>query len=1394
MTSDDGLDIPHADSPHAEESAVVPAASALAIPVTIRSADDVTGDVLPSLATVDDASGGPTDRDLQRAALRDLVNLANDCAAAEAQMTAHRDEAKTAAEMQIQKTQAELSERARAMRDQIDAKHVDRAADARMKFEAEARGLKDTDHSARSRYVAEHESSEAELKHKLEQAVWLAESMFEATQLQVRKDSGKADDEYRTVKEQLAAADDRGTELLALYHVSFPKGGVDEVAEGGAPVAPDKADEALKAHQAEIKSLVEKLSKLLVPRMFVGARPYLIVIGVLLAAMIAAQVVSGPQIATAADLKSLQPQWRSIAYAAGSAAGVLLVFGLALWFLGRAQVRQLHLKLQTSLADARRAARVKSKEAQRIEDAKYAAALRSRDIEVKALKDRAAPQLARVNRTRDELFTAADSERKQKMSELEILRSAAVIELDQWRAGAQSDLQKKYDDSLFTAQQRHDEKIAVAEKMFDDAWTALQKRWQDGLTRIRSSEAQIDPQATLSKSRSGSREAIDGIAPRRWDDPAWSQWKPPTRFSSVVPFGRLRIDIKQITSSVPNSQSTKLELPPSFSLPAMLAFPSQASLLVQADRDGRDAALQTLQMVMTRLLTTQPAGRVRFTIIDPIGLGQNFAGFMHLADHDESLVGGRIWTSPEQIEQRLSDLTEHMETIIQKYLRNEFATIDDYNAQAGELAEPYRFLVIADFPISFSQEAIQRLNSIASTGSRCGVYTLIARDLRTSLPPNTHIDEVESHSVNLSLEKGALKWKDEVFEQFPLALDSPADENSLTKILNVVGHHAKDANRVEVSFETIAPDASQFWSGDCSSELRVPVGRMGATRSQLVKLGRGVAQHALIAGKTGSGKSTLLHALVTNLAMWYHPDQVEFYLVDFKKGVEFKTYADHLLPHARAIAVESDREFGLSVLQRLDAELTYRGELYRKLGVQDLAGYRAAVAPSASADDRSAVPENFPRRMPRTLLIIDEFQEFFSEDDKLAQDAALLMDRLVRQGRAFGIHVVLGSQTIGGSGGLSRSTIGQMAVRVALQTSEADSQLILGDNNSAARLLSRPGEAIYNDQGGLVEANSPFQVAWLPDDRREEYLLEVQKRARDEQVQVPEANVFEGNAAADVRKNRPLMALLTSKTRVAPSGSAPLAWLGEPVAIKDPTAIAFRRQSGTNVLIVGQNEEQGLSILLSSLISLSLQDPNNGALFYVLDGSPADSHLAGTFDKLTAIVGPRVKVIEWRGTDDAINTIHEEMTRRQAAGDAGLLPPIFLFIYGLQRYRSLRKQEENFSFSSSDEEKKASPDKQFSDLLREGPPLGVHIIAWADTPSAVERTLDRIAMREFDHRILFQMSANDSSNLIDSPAANKLGFHRALAYSEEHGVIEKFRPYSLPTESFLAEVKARIGS
>ena len=54
-------------------------------------------------------------------------------------------------------------------------------------------------------------------------------------------------------------------------------------------------------------------------------------------------------------------------------------------------------------------------------------------------------------------------------------------------------------------------------------------------------------------------------------------------------------------------------------------------------------------------------------------------------------------------------------------------------------------------------------------------------------------------------------------------------------------------------------------------------------------------------------------------------------------------------------------------------------------------------------------------------------------------------------------------------------------------------------------------------------------------------------------------------------------------------------------------------------------------------------------------------------------------------------------------------------------------------------------------------------------------------------RVPFQMSANDSASLIDSPKASLLGLHRALFYNEQEGYLETFRPYSLPASEWIEE-------
>jgi energy-coupling factor transporter ATP-binding protein EcfA2 len=803
------------------------------------------------------------------------------------------------------------------------------------------------------------------------------------------------------------------------------------------------------------------------------------------------------------------------------------------------------------------------------------------------------------------------------------------------------------------------------------------------------------------------------------------------------------------------------------------------------------------------MLTAMPPGKVRFTILDPVGLGENFASFMHLADFDEHLIASRIWTDSRQIDEQLTRLTAHMETVLQKYLRNEFATIHEYNAQAGEVAEPFQVLVVANFPTNFSEAAARKLVSIATSGPRCGVYTLIMVDRKQKMPANFDLKDLEATAVHLDwvsppaeertdsfdeelpsvsslpqsqaaakkTERSGFRWRYPAFEHLPLTLDRPPTADRFNDVVRAAGRAAKDSMKVEVPFEQVAPPQEEYWQGDTAKELVVPIGRAGARRLQSVRLGKGTSQHLLVAGKTGSGKSTFLHGLITNAALIYSPEQVEFYLIDFKKGVEFKTYATHHLPHARVIAIESEREFGLSVLERLDGELQRRGELFRGAGVQDLADFRKA---------RPEAP------MPRVLFIVDEFQELFVEDDKLAQDAGLLLDRLVRQGRAFGIHVLLGSQTLSGAYSLNRSTMGQMAVRVALQCSEADAHLILSDErNEAARFLSRPGEAIYNDQNGLLAGNHPFQVVWLPESQRISYLRQIEDKSKKPSEAAKETIVFEGDQAADPANNLQLREMLRGGQVAA--GAAQKAWVGAAVAIKEPTFASFGRHAGSNLLVVGAWEESALGVLANAVISLAAQYRTPQSPILVLDGTRPESPEAGTWQRIADALPGKVEVAGMRDTARVIGEIAAELARREAAGEEDA-PPIFLVIFNGGRFRELRRGEDDFSFST-DRDKPPSPDKQWGEILRNGPAWGIHSLVWCDSYNNVNRILDRVAMREFEMRVAFQMSAADSSSLLDNPAATKLRQHRGLFASEDLGTLEKFRPYGIPTEAWLAEVK-----
>lgn len=1009
----------------------------------------------------------------------------------------------------------------------------------------------------------------------------------------------------------------------------------------------------------------------------------------------------------------------------------------------------------------------------------------SRTVRKNKAKEKYPPVLAKiVERTKQEI-AAANAKHHRETQRLRQARQEATQKADSHFGPMLEQSQTRHENTLAEAETLFEERKTTSRQERDQHWNELARQWREGQDRL------IDFMNHLM--------AIEKQYFLPWDAPYWKNFPPVVQYPKGMRFGCITIDLNDLPGGVPEEDDLLPTLPVRMDLPAFLPFPDRGSLVMRARDQGRDKAVQQLQKMMLRFLTAIPAGKVRFTVIDPVGLGDNFAAFMHLADYDENLIGARIWTEPGQIEKRLSDMTAHMENVIQKYLRNQYKSIEEYNAQAGEVAEPFRVLVVANFPANFSLEACKRLVSIVQSGATCGVYSLISIDTKSPVPQGFNVADLEQGSTVLVWKDGAFTWKDPDFSKYPLTLRPPPPADEIVRLTRIVGERGRDANRVEVPFDSVMPKPDAIWTGTTAKGIAVPIGRSGATKFQLFQLGKGTAQHALIAGKTGSGKSTLLHALITNLALHFSPEEIELYLIDFKKGVEFKTYAEHALPHARVVAIESEREFGLSVLQRLDAELRQRGDRFRDAGANDVAGYREFLASRASSASGPAASTNgdsshgatpkHPASCPRIMLIVDEFQEFFVEDDKISQETALLLDRIVRQGRAFGIHVLLGSQTLGGAYSLARSTIDQMAVRIALQCSDADAQLILNKDNTAARLLSRPGEAIYNDANGMVEGNDLFQIVYLNEDRKEELLNEIH-RFGEQRGPYPKPLVFEGNSSAELDQN-PLLARLLEADGWPKDLRAVSAWLGEAIAIKDPTAAVFRAHSGNNLLIIGQQEEAALAMFSSAVLGLAAQH-DLSARFTILDGTLEDDPNAGFLGRVAGAVPQEVEFADRTQVGEHLAKLGTLVSAR-LKGEQTDRSPRYLIIHGLQRYRELRK-EDDFGFGRRGAEKVVSPAEHFGNILRDGPAVGVHTLVWCDALTNLGRSVDRQLMREFSLRVLFQMNANDSSTLIDNPIASKLGRNRALFITEEMPMPEKFRPYGLPSAEFLKRIKQELGN
>lgn len=764
-----------------------------------------------------------------------------------------------------------------------------------------------------------------------------------------------------------------------------------------------------------------------------------------------------------------------------------------------------------------------------------------------------------------------------------------------------------------------------------------------------------------------------------------------TAYPDAVAWGRMRLRFKDFDICVPR----------------LFRFPFERAF---ADEDTREAR-QTVYRLLLRLLYCLPVGKVKISVIDPLGLGQAVGPFLGLLKSPRLFPEGKALVYSDEIDKVLTGLADGVEHAIQDVFQGRIGGWTEYNATHKDKSMPYRVLLVFGCPSQFSASSIFQLQRLLEWGPRCGVLPIVlmgssdskALDEKNRLLVQESLDAhaIRISSLSQSLMTG-LDFKclkvDEEDERWP-------DRQCLEDLIGAYANADNGlASRVR-TLEELLPGEDKYMSLPSSNGIKAPMGWNEDGESVELELGAVHSQHhVLVAGSSGSGKSNVLNVVVHGLCSRYSPEELSLYILDYKQGVGAISFTDPPLPHAKVIATKADVEFGLTVVNHLRSEIDRRSELFKGAGVADFAEYRKKDG-----------------KLARSLVIIDEFQVLFENDPQLGREIEKGLTQLFRQGRSYGIHVMLLTQTLKGIQAMSMSQlISQIGCRIALACTEEDSAQILCSNNWAASALHSPPEAIINNSRGAKQANIKFNVPLADEEfcAKNMKLLGVLCGIRG---LANETKVFNGDT----------LPALPPASHFSDHLAKSEILIGRTLSLEsEELRIDIAESPKTNILIAGAHRRLRHGLFASILRSAACGGTFDDVM--VINGSgeplcPEDIRSIGD-------CGREIRVHEPGGVD-----------WKEVSGNLGQKRRAIIML-SFERIKELQSQ----GFVSRVGQPNAGPSNAqlFKGIVEDGPRQGTYVIAFSDVWKRCNVQGNKDALQFFDRRIGYGMNEEDAGSFV----------------------------------------------
>ena len=520
-------------------------------------------------------------RQVQREALRDLLSLASQCAATENEIEQQYQQSLATAKESLQKQKEALAWRFRSQSEVAKADYNRDLAGLTAEYDQRCAHLKQSCDEAFAKIKWEFSASEKDNRQKIQEAKWLAEGDFEAAQIKVREQAASLAEDLKRHSKAVDAVAHNAAQILNRTGVKP----TDSPAEATGMPSDLSAQDIMNAQLAAAESRLANLRGLALPKIVFGILPWTFLI------ILCTGAAAGAQLAASADQFDL----RIIAIVGGITLVATFVLLLLLRMLAKRQLLRSYEPLGLALAASRTAAITWNDECLRQQKEFYSAARKKCGADLQKLSDKAAAVLQSNKQRRDEQMAKVQAEYDRKLADIEDQRAAALQTLEESTAAGRATLDQKRHADEQTVQAQYDSAITNANATRLSAMTHLEQRLRDGLAHTQG-QAMSSAGATSTAASTGQRAA--GVT----SSPSAQNWQPAETFPAMLPFGEMRINLKQIVDAANTGGPVKLQFPAEFATPAALSFPYGASLLVQHERSGRERSIALLQAVTETLL------------------------------------------------------------------------------------------------------------------------------------------------------------------------------------------------------------------------------------------------------------------------------------------------------------------------------------------------------------------------------------------------------------------------------------------------------------------------------------------------------------------------------------------------------------------------------------------------------------------------------------------------------------------------------------------------------------------------------------------------------------------------------------------------------------------------